>query len=439
VLAGFKAGIGLVIVLDQVPKLLGLHIVKTGFLRDIVSIIQHLPQTSRITLAFSVATLLLMMALARWTPKAPAPLIAVALGIAASGLLGLAHYGVSMVGNIPRGLPHLSLPNAGMFGDMWAGAAGIALMSFTESIAAARAFATPCEPRPAPNQELLALGAANIAGGLFSSMPAGGGATQTAVNHTAGARTQMAELATAAVTLATLLLLAPLIALMPNATLAAVVIVSSFGLIKPAEFREILQVRKTEFFWAIAAFAGVALLCTLRGILVAVITSLLALAQQAYSPAVYAVGRKRSTHAFRQLSPEHPDDETWPGLLIVRVEGRVFFANAQRVGDKLWPLVEQTKPSTMVIDCSSIIDIEYTALKMLAEADEKLQREGVRLWLAALNPSVLTTVSRSRIGQALGHERMFFNVQTAVERYQKVTIMQKRLDTNTKTGSREAM
>jgi MFS superfamily sulfate permease-like transporter len=380
-----------------------------------------------------------MMALARWTPKAPAPLIAVALGIAASGLLGLAHYGVSMVGNIPRGLPNLSWPNAGMFGDMWAGAAGIALMSFTESIAAARAFATPGEPRPAPNQELLALGAANIAGGLFSSMPAGGGATQTAVNHTAGARTQMAELATAAVTLATLLLLAPLIALMPNATLAAVVIVSSFGLIKPAEFREILQVRKTEFFWAIAAFAGVALLGTLRGILVAVITSLLALAQQAYSPAVYAVGRKRGTHAFRQLSPEHPDDETWPGLLIVRVEGRVFFANAQRVGDKLWPLVEQTKPSTMVIDCSSIIDIEYTALKMLAEADEKLQREGVRLWLAALNPSVLTTVSRSRIGQALGHERMFFNVQTAVERYQKVTIMQKRLDTNTKTGSREAM
>ena len=104
-----------------------------------------------------------------------------ALGIAASGLLGLTHYGVSMVGNIPRGLPHLSWPNAGLLGDMWAGAAGIALMSFTESIAAARAFAEPGEPRPIPNHELLALGAANVAGGLFSSMPAGGGATQTAV------------------------------------------------------------------------------------------------------------------------------------------------------------------------------------------------------------------------------------------------------------------
>ena len=439
VLAGFKAGIGLVILLDQVPKLLGLHIVKAGFLRDFASIIQHLPQTSRITLVFSLVTLLLMIVLERWAPKSPVPLIAVALGIAASGLLGLTHYGVSVVGNIPRGLPHWSWPNAGLFGDMWAGAAGIALMSFTESIAAARAFAKAGEPRPVPNQELLALGAANVAGGLFSSMPAGGGATQTAVNHSSGAHTQMAELVTAAVALATLLLLAPLIALMPNATLAAVVIVSSASLIKPAEFREISQVRKTEFYWAVAAFAGVALLGTLRGILVAVITSLLALAQQAYSPAVYAIGRKRGTHVFRQLSSEHPDDETWPGLLIVRVEGRVFFANAQRVGDKLWPLVEQTKPSTMVIDCSSIIDIEYTALKMLADAEEKLQREGVRLWLAALNPSVLTTVSRSRIGQTLGRERMFFNVQTAVDRYEKVTIMQKRADTKTKTGFREAM
>jgi sulfate permease, SulP family len=419
VLAGFKAAIGVVIVVDQIPKLLGVHIVKTGFLRDITAIISHLPQTSRITLAISVATIILMIILHRLIPRAPAPLIAVALGIAASGLLGLTHYGVSMVGNIPRGLPHWTFPNLGLIAQMWPGAAGIALMSFTESIAAARAFAKPGEPRPAPNQELLALGAANVAGGLFSSMPAGGGATQTAVNHNAGAQSQMAELVTAAVTLATFLLLAPLIALMPNATLAAVVVISSASLIKPAEFQEILRIRKTEFFWAVIAFAGVVFLGTLRGILVAVITSLLALAQQAYSPTVYVVGRKRDTQVFRRLSPEHPDDETWPGLLIVRVEGRVFFANAQRIGDKMWPLIEQTKPSVVVIDCSSIIDIEYTALKMLADAEEKLQRDGITLWLAALNPNVFTAVMRSRIGQTLGRERMFFNLQAALERYQQ--------------------
>ncbi len=167
------------------------------------------------------------------------------------------------------------------------------------------------------------------------------------------------------------------------------------------------------------AFAGVAVLGTLRGILVAVITSVLALAQQAYSPPVYAVGRKRNTDVFRPLSPEHMDDETWPGLLVVRVEGRVFFVNAQRIGDRILPLVEQAKPVVIVIDCSAIFDIEYTALKMLTEAEERLQRDGVTLWLAALNPNVFTAVSRSKLGEKLGRERMLFNLQAAVERYQQ--------------------
>src|SRR5207344_2880146 len=141
--------------------------------------------------------------------------------------------------------------------QMWPGALGIALMSFTESIAAARAFAKSEEPRPLPNQELLAIGMANVAGGLFGAMPAGGGTTQTAVNRSAGARTQLAELVTAAAAFATLLLLAPLIALMPNAVLAAVVVVYSIPLIKPEEFRAIARVRRTEFYWAAAACLGV--------------------------------------------------------------------------------------------------------------------------------------------------------------------------------------
>ena len=240
-------------------------------------------------------------------------------------------------------------------------------MSFTETIAAARAFGAPGEPRPEPNQELLAVGLANVAGGLFGAMPAGGGTTQTAVNRKAGARTQVAELVTAAAAVATLLLLAPVIALMPQAALAAVVVAYSLDLIKPAEFGEIRRVRRTEFRWALIAFAGVVLLGTLKGILVAVIVSLLALAQQAYNPPVYALGRKRGTEVFRAHSKEHPDDETWPGLLILRIEGRLFFANAQRVGDKMRPLVEQAKPSVVLLDCSAVFDIEYTALKMLIE------------------------------------------------------------------------
>ena len=419
VLTGFKSAIGLVIVVDQLPKLLGVHIDKTGFFRDILAIVGQLPHTSLVTFALTVVMLVLIFGLERFTPRAPAPLLALAVAIIASGLLGLPGAGVATVGSIPTGLPAVAWPNLDLIEVMWPGAAGIALMSFTESIAAARAFSEPREPRLVPNQELLAVGLANVAGGLFGSMPAGGGTTQTAVNRRAGARTQLAELVTAAGAVATLLLLAPMIALLPQAALAAVVVAYSVDLIRPVEFREIRHVRRTEFYWAVVAFAGVVLLGTLKGILVAVIVSLLALVHQAYSPPVYALGRKRGTDVFRPLSREHPDDETWPGLLILRTEGRVFFANAQRIGEQMWPLVKQTQPSVVLIDCSAVFDIEYTALKMLIEAEAKLRSEGILLWMAALNPEALAVVRHSKLGETLGRERLFFNLQAAVEHYRQ--------------------
>src|SRR5215203_398277 len=304
--------------------------------------------------------------------------------------------------------------------EMWPAAAGIALMSFTEGIAAARAFAAPGEPRLQPNRELLAVSVANVAGGLFGAMPAGGGTTQTAVNRKAGARTQAAALVTAGIAIASLLVLGPLIGLMPQAALAAVVVAYSVDLIKPGEFREIRAVRRIEFRWAVIAFVGVVLLGTLQGIVVAVIVSLLALAQQAYHPTVHVLGRRRGSDVFRPRSSEHPDDESWPGLLIVRIEGRAFFLNAQRIGDRLWPLIDASKPDTVLLDCRGLIDIEYTALKMLIEAEQRLRR-GVAMWMAALNPEVLKMVQQSTLGQTLSRERMFFNVQSAVQHYEGIT------------------
>jgi sulfate permease, SulP family len=419
VLTGFKSGIGLVIVVDQVPKLLGVHIHKEGFFRDLAAIAAEIPHVSLATLALAVALFALIFGLERFTPRAPVPLIAIAAAILASALFGLSGAGVATVGAVAGGLPELVRPRLDLALEMWPAAAGIALMSFTETIAAARAFAAPGEPRLEPNRELAALGLANVAGGFFGAMPAGGGTSQTAVNRRAGARTQAAEFVTAATAVATLLFLAPVIALMPQAALAAVVVAYSLELIKPAEFRQIRRVRHAEFRWALIAFAGVVLLGTLKGILVAVMTSLLALAQQAYNPPVYALGRKRGTQVFRPASSEHPDDETWPGLLIVRTEGRLFFANAQRVVEQVRLLVEQAKPSVVVLDCSSVIDMEYTAVKMLTEGEERLRRDGIVLWLAALNPAVLAVVQRSKLAETLGRERMVFNVQAAVEKYER--------------------
>ena len=257
-------------------------------------------------------------------------MIAVAAGIAGAYFLNLGAHGVELVGHIPQGLPSFTPPVLSLATRLWPGALGIALMSFTETIAAGRAFVRSDEPSTRPNRELLATGLANAGGALLGAMPGGGGTTQTAVNRLAGARTQLAEIVTAAMALVTMLFLAPLVGLMPEATLAAVVIVYSIGLIKPMEFRQILAVRRTEFRWALVAFAGVVLVGTLKGILVAIVVSLVALAYQVADPPVYVLGRKPGTNVFRPRSEEHPEDETFPGLLLLRLEGRVFFVNAER-------------------------------------------------------------------------------------------------------------
>jgi high affinity sulfate transporter 1 len=419
VLVGFKAGIGVVIILDQIPKIFGVHIARGSFIHNLIATIQAIPETSRPTLLVGAVMIGLLVAMERFAPRAPAPLVAVAAGIAGAYFFGLQARGVDLVGHIPRGLPPVTLPDVSLAARLWPGALGIALMSFTETVAAGRAFVLQNEPPPRANRELLATGVANLGGAFLGSMPAGGGTSQTAVNRFAGARTQLAELVTAAISLATMLLLAPLIGLMPQATLAAVVIVYSFGLIKPVEFREILRIRRTEFTWALTAFAGVMLLGTLRGIIVAIIVSLIALAYQATDPKVYVLGRKPGTNVFRPISKEHPEDETFPGLLLLRPEGRIFFANVGLIAHKIRPLIDAAKPKIVVIDLSGVPDVEYTALKMLAEAEERQRQQGVSLWLVSLNPEVLVAIQRCPLGKRLGRGSMFFNLEVAIAEYMK--------------------
>ncbi|HTS09565.1 MAG TPA: SulP family inorganic anion transporter [Candidatus Eisenbacteria bacterium] len=414
VLIGFKAGIGVVIVLDQIPKLTGVHISKGTFLHNVLSTIASVPETKLVTLVFGISVILLLVGIEYFAPKAPAPLFAIAGGIASAYFLHLSQHGVELVGHIPQGLPSFTAPSLSLVAELWPGALGIALMSFTETIAAGRAFAKTDEPWPQANRELFATGLANIGGALLGAMPGGGGTTQTAVNRLAGARTQMAELVTASMALVTMLFLAPMIGLMPQATLAAVVIVYSVGLIKPAEFLEILRVRRTEFIWALIAFAGVMLLGTLKGILVAIIASIVALAYQVANPHLHVLGRKPGTNVFRPRSDEHPDDENFEGMLMLRPEGRIFFANAEQLAHKARLRVEEAHPRIIVLDMRAVFDLEYTALKMLIDAEKKNRERGIRLWLVGMNPDVLSMVQKSTLAEALGREGMYLNLEAAV-------------------------
>lgn len=194
---------------------------------------------------------------------------------------------------------------------------------------------------------------------------------------------------------------------------------TTVGLLNPRDFRAILRIRRTEFWWSVIAFAGVVVFGTLQGILVALGVSVMTLMYAANRPPVYALGRKPGTDVFRALSDEHPGDETFPGLLIVRTEGGMTFASTPRLGESFGELIREAQPRVLVLDCSAVPDIEYTALKILIDAEEKLRDAGITLWLAALNPRALEVVKRSPLFATLGYERMFFNVEQAAERYQK--------------------
>jgi high affinity sulfate transporter 1 len=402
---GFKAGIGCVIIADQTPKLFGFKIHKEGFFRDVWSIIESLPKTLLITAVIGLGSIVALSLIKKFLPKWPAPLIVLGAAIAATGVWALQGKGVSVVGAVPSGLPSFRLPDLSLAQAMWPGALGIALMSFTETIAVGRAFARTDDPPLKPNVELFGTGAGNFVGGFLGALPSGGGASQTATNIGTGAHTQLSCITSALVAVLAALFLSPVIALMPNAALAGVVIVYSLGLIQPGEFRDMLRVRRTEFIWAVAAMLGVMVLGTLKGILVAIIISLFALGYQVANPPVHVLGRERGTTKFRPRSPEHADDEFEPGLLLTRLEGRLFFLNAERVGDKLRALIAE------------VFDLEYSALKMLIDAEARGRAAGVELWLGAMEPSVQAVVKRSPLGDTLGPDRMFSSIDTAVKKF----------------------
>ena len=419
VLVGFEAGVGVVILVGQLKSVLGVHVTSKTTVGTLLELPGLLTQAHGVTVLVAGAGIVLLIALPRLFPRLSAPLVWVALSIVASAIFGLETLGVKSVGAVPAGLPSLALPDLSLATLLWPAALGIALMSFTESVAAARTF---CQRDDGPinaNRELLAVGAANVASALVGGLPAGGGASQTAVADKAGARSQMAQWINAAAVLVTLLFLSSVIGLLPQAALGALILVASVSMIKPEMFRAIARVRRGELIWALVTLAGVILIGTLEGILIAVAVSILTLFYQANHPPVYAVAWNREKGIFRRAG-EHESDETFPGLLMLRTEGRLTFANAANAAEKMQALVAQAQPRVIVLECSAIPDIEYTALVMLTEAEQNQRARGVSLWLAAVNPDLQKVIERSPLGTALGRERIFFNLHKALEAWQHI-------------------
>ena len=377
VLTGFKAGIGLIIVLDQLPKLLGIHITKAGFFRDIWSIghtpagdIPPDPDARRGDAGphAGPGAFRARRCRRRWSPWQSA--------LPSRPLSGLDKAGIALVGTVQAGLPSFALPDLSLVEQLWPAALGIALMSFVETAAAGRAFIRRGDPAPDANRELVATGMANLAGSLFHIMPAGGGTSQTAVNDSAGARSQVAGLVTAAVVVATLLFLAPLFGLMPHPTLAAVVVIASIGLISPAEFRSILKIRSMEFRWALIAMVGVLLLGTLKGILVAVLVSLIALMVRG-SRHPFCPGTKARHQRVPPPLAGASGGRDLPRPAAAPAGRRDILCQCPATGPAdAGTASKSSTPRVLVLDLRAVPELEYTALRMLTDGEEKIRENG---------------------------------------------------------------
>jgi sulfate permease, SulP family len=410
VLAGFKAGMGLVIAASQLGKVLGVPVEGQEFFAKVWSALLQLGDANPATVALALGGLAVLLALRRWAPKVPGPLVVAVAGIALGALTDLEGRGVALVGPVRGGLPRFELPSLSGSVALLPAAAGIALMSFIESISAARAFAAKTDPPVDADRELFALGAANLGAGLFQAYPAGGGTSQTAVNDGAGAKTRLAGVVTAAVTVLALTLLAPLLADLPQAILGAIVLVAAIGLVNLAPLRRIRAIRRRDFWLGLVALVGVLVLGVLRGVLEAVVVSLLVLLHELDHPRIVA-------------------GERAPGLLVIRPEGRLFFANARRVVDRIAAIAADRRPQPRVVllDLSAVNDLEMTALERLADLAEDLHGQGRALWVAAPSQGPLEMLRRS--AELLGRTdleadtgrlgvRVFLSLDDAVAAYE---------------------
>jgi SulP family sulfate permease len=396
VLKGFIVGLALTIIVGQVPKLFGVPKGSGDFFSQLWHLVTHLGQTQWLAVAVGLGSLAIVLILRRAAPVVPAPLAAVVAGIVAVNAFGLQNHGLDIVGPITGGLPSFGLPNVDTqdYLDLAGPAVGIMLIAFAEGLAAAKTYATRNRYQISPNRELIGLGAANLAAGLSSGMVVNGSLSKTAVNGSAGAKTQVSGLVVAVLTVLTLLFLTGLFETLPEATLAAVVIAALIELVDVRALRALYRASsarlaqiyglaaRADFIAAIAAMLGVLIFDTLPGLIIGVVDSLLLLLYRVSRPHVAVLGEIPGSGGQWADTANHPEDQTVPSVAVLRVESGLFFANTDHVRAAIEYAARADGVRAVVLDCATMPYVDVTAARMLNQLAADLARLGVRLLVA---------------------------------------------------------
>jgi SulP family sulfate permease len=420
VIAGFLAGAAVDVVIGELPKLTGTSSMGDSAWRELATWLESLGHIHWTTLLVGVIALATILALRFLEPAVPGALVLVAGGLLGSAVFDLGAHGVALVGHVPRGLPAPKLPDLALVEQHWAtiGIAAIALLliGFSQTAGDARAFAARHRYRIDVNQESVAQGLANMGAGVFQGMPVSTSLSASSLNESAGARTPVASLVTGALVLATLVVLAPLFSKLPKAVLAAVIIDAVvFGMIDPAELRRLYRVTRFDFWVAVAAIIAVLSVGVLAGVAIGVVLSLGWLVYVATRPPMPLLGRVAGTEVFRDLD-EHPHDETFPGITVLRLDGGLFFATAEALEDRVRELAEKgADTNALVLDLEGVDFIDSQGSAKLSEIRQLTAADGVTLRLARVKPQVFTVLQADGVIDRIGPDHIHGNIDLAVE------------------------
>ena len=415
---GYMNGLALTIVVGQLPKLFGFSVDANGLIGEATAFVRGVAagETVPAAAALGVAGIVLVLALQRWLPAVPAVLVMVVLAIGAAGLFDLAARGVSLVGVLPRGFPPLTVPS-GEVSDLApraAGALGIALVALADTISTASSFAQRTGQEVDGGQEMVAIGAANAAAGLFQGFPVSTSGSRTAVAERAGARTQLTGVVGAALIVVTIVLLPGLFRNLPQPALAAVVICAALSLADVPGTVRLWKQRRTEFSLCIAAFLAVALLGVLPGIAVAVALSILNVFRRAWRPYTAVLGRVGALRGWHDLR-SYPEAEQVPGLVVFRFDAPLIFANAGTFRAEIRRMISADPPPRWILVAAEpMTDVDTTAADVLEDLDEELNARGVSLAFAEMKDPVRSKIERYELTATIDPGHFFPSIEAGV-------------------------
>jgi high affinity sulfate transporter 1 len=422
VMRGFIEGLVCVTIIGQVPHLLGIQGTSGNFFAKLWTVLQNLSEVALAPALTGLLSLLALQLLRRLLPRVPAALVVAASATILVGLLGGEAAGVSVVGDLPSGLPHFTPPNLdpAILWELAPGALAIVLVGYAEALGGAKAAAAQTGGDIDPNQELVAHGPANILSGLFGGFLVVGSLSKTSVAMAAGARTQFANIVAAILCFLTLVLLTPLFKGMPHPTLAAIVISAMLHLSKPRYLRTLLVRSRWELIVAAIVIAGELALGVLQGIALGVVLALLLVTYRASHPQGAVLGQLHGTEAYRDVK-RHPDARTFPGLLIWRAGGDLFFASIGHVGDGLKAALATASPAArhVLLDFGSVNFIDTSACDALLNFIKELQDTGVTLAFARVRDEVREPMRLAGVEAAVGSAGFYERITDGVHAWQQ--------------------